>query len=201
MSDSSPPPEPAVPQPDPSAADPGRPRADGAVSPALPPAPRVAEPGPSRSGPSRRWFLAGGAAVLVGAGAGVAVEVLGRTEPAEPAGPPAALIAAVHAERALIADLDATTGGSPRVRGLIKQARADHAAHLSALRGVLAGYPGARTAARRPPGRPRTVVQLHAAERDAAQTAARHGAALSGAAAALLASIAACEASHAELLR
>src|SRR4051812_39788151 len=82
-------------------------------------------------GTPRRWFLAGGAAVLLGGGAGVAVELSGRSSPAGPTAAPAALIAAVRAERALIADLDATTGGSGPVRSVIRQARADHAAHLS----------------------------------------------------------------------
>jgi hypothetical protein len=107
----------------------------------------------------------------------------------------------VHAERTLIGDLDATTGGTAAVRRVIAQARADHAAHLTALRGMLAGYAATASAPTRPHGRPRSLAQLHAAERDAAQAAARHADALDGAAAALLASIAACEATHAELLR
>jgi hypothetical protein len=137
----------------------------------------------------------------VGGGAGVVAELLGHSEPARPTAAPAALIAAVHAERALLADLVATTGGDRHVRGVIAQARADHAAHLSALRAVLAGYPATRVGAGHPHGRARTRSQLRAAERDAAQVAARRAEDLEGAAAALLASIAACEATHAELLR
>src|SRR5262245_46471919 len=140
MSDPSPPPEPALPEPGANAVE----RVPAAEKHAADTAPvgerSAAEPAPGVSGTSRRWFLAGGAAVLIAGGAGVAVERLGRSEPAGPPTPPTALVAAVHAERVLIADLDATTGGTPRVRAMIAQARADHAAHLSALRGVLAGY-------------------------------------------------------------
>jgi hypothetical protein len=140
-------------------------------------------------------------AVLVGGGAGAAAEVLGRSEPAGPSAPPATLVAAAQAERALIADLDATAGGRAHARGRLAQVRADHAAHLTALRGVLAGYAATEAATGRTPGRARTHAHLRAAELHAAQVAARHAAALDGAAAALLASIAACEATHAELLR
>jgi hypothetical protein len=156
---------------------------------------------PQKSGISRRWLLAGGTALLLGGGAGVVTERLRHTEPAAPTTAPAALLAAVRAERALLADLDATTGGSPAVRAVIGQVRADHAAHLAALRGILAGYSSGRAATAKRHGRPRTLAQLHAAEEDAARTAAQHADALTGPAAALLASIAACEATHAELLR
>jgi hypothetical protein len=165
------------------------------IDPSPPP-----EPVATRPATSRRWFLAGGAAVLLGGGAGVAVELAGRSSPTGPTAAPAPLIAALRAERALIADLDATTGGSGRVRSVISQARADHAAHLSALRGVLAGYAHSESPAK-PHGRPRSQAQLRAAEGAAAQAAAQRATRLTGATAALLASIAACEATHAELLR
>ena len=189
MTDPSPPPEPTVPEPESSEAQ--TVPADGSSG---------FEPEQAAPGTSRRWFLAGGVAVLLGAGAGAAVELSGRSSPAAPAAAPAALVAAVRAERALIADLDATTGGSGTVRSVIRQARADHAAHLAALRGVLAGYVHPRASAM-PPGRARARAQLRAAETAAAQAAAQHATDLTGAAAALLASIAACEATHAELLR
>jgi hypothetical protein len=150
--------------------------------------------------PSRRWFLAGGALVVLGAAGGAAAALLRGAVPLPPA--PAALRAAAAAERRLIADLDATTGGSPAVRRVIVQARADHAAHLAALTRLLAGYrrPAPASAAPRG-GTPRTLAQLRTAEQRAAAGAAAHAAALDGGLAALLASIAACEASHAELLR
>jgi len=185
MSDPILPPEPAPREPEPGTA---------------PPEPTLT-PAPDKSGIARRWLLAGGTALLLGGGAGVLAERLRRTEPAAPVPPPGALLAAVRAERALLADLDATTGGTAAVRTVIAQVRADHAAHLAALRGILAGYPSGHAASAKRHGRPRTLAQLHAAEQAAARTAAEHADALTGAAAALLASIAACEATHAELLR
>jgi hypothetical protein len=113
------------------------------------------------------------------------------------------LDAAVAAERGLLADLDATSGGAPAVRQVIAQARADHTAHLHALRGVQRSLPkpGHRPAEHALPGTPRTQAQLRAAETAASAAAAKRAAGLAGAVAALLASIAACEATHAELLR
>jgi hypothetical protein len=161
-------------------------------------------------GTSRRWFLAGGAAALVGAGAGVAAGLWTDETPSRPRrpAPPQVLIAAAAAERALLADLDATTGGTPAVRSVIRQVRADHAAHLGALLGLLATYPApagdrpsaALGSASAPPGAPRTRAALRDAERRAAAAAAARADRLTGGHAALLASIAAAEATHADLL-
>jgi hypothetical protein len=158
---------------------------------------------PEQRGPSRRWFLAGGAVVLLGGGAGVAADLVHEKHHGAqpPPLPPAALAAAAAAERVLIADLAATTGGSPSVRRVIVQARADHAAHLDALTDLLAFYRAPSVSPSAHPGTARTHDQLRAAEQQASIAAAGHAASLSGAQAALLASIAACEASHAELLR
>lgn len=143
---------------------------------------------------------------MVGGGGGVLAELLHHHPSAQPTLPPADVVAALESERTLIADLDATTGGSGKVRQVIKQARADHAAHLRALRELVATYdaapatksaPGSSTSA---PGTPRTRAQLRLAEQRAATTAAQRAAAVDGPNAALLASIAACEATHAELL-
>jgi hypothetical protein len=169
------------------------------VTPPLTP-PLEPPPAPRRS---RRWFLAGSAAVVVGAGAGVAAEFARNDHaPALPPIAPGVLLAAAAAERALIADLDATTGGSPEVRRVITQVRVDHAAHLAALTDLLARY---RTQPAHSPapaaGAPRTLAQLNAAERAASRAAAAHAAAADAGLAAMLASIAACEATHAELLR
>jgi hypothetical protein len=142
---------------------------------------------------------------VVGAGAGAGAEYLHKRSPTRPPPAPGALTAAAAAERALIADLDATTGGAPEVRRFIVQARADHTAHLAALTALLASYrapagsPSTSAPAR--PGTARTLAQLRAAEQRASATAAGHAAALRDAQAALLASISACEAGHAELLR
>jgi hypothetical protein len=157
----------------------------------------------SAAGVSRRWFLGGGAAVLLGGAAGAILELLARDAVGPPPLPPDALVAAARTERALIADLDATTGGTPDVRRVIVQARDDHAAHLQALTGLLARFrrpsaPSAGPRSRR--GEPRTQAQLRTAEQEAATAAAQRADALTGGYAALLASIAACEATHAELL-
>ncbi|MDT4931580.1 MAG: hypothetical protein QOF92_4447 [Pseudonocardiales bacterium] len=171
------------------------------------PGPRHASPDRPPGGTSRRWFLAGGAAVVLAAGGGVGADFLLTKRPSDqpPPAPPDALLAAAETERALIADLDATTGGAPAVRQVISQARANHAAHLSALRGLLADYrtpsPTPSTSPTPPVrGTPRTAAQLRAAEQRAAATAAQRASALDGTMAALFASIAACEATHAALL-
>lgn len=186
-------PRPAAPQPTPAA----RP---------APPPPPPAEPARQHAPalptpPTRRWFLAGGLAVLAGAGTGVGAEYLHASTAAPPTKPPAAMVAAAAAERALIADLDATTGGTPDVRRSIVQIRADHAAHLVALTSVLSRYRAPATSPSPAPGTPRTLAQLRTAEQRASVAAGRRAAALDRSPAALLASIAACEATHAELLR
>ena len=162
----------------------------------------------ARGGPSRRWFLAGGVAVLLGAGAGVTAELLTHRHPARPRPPtpPQALVEAVAVERALLADLDATTGGEPAVRAIIAQVRADHSAHLRALTALVASYgelssaPSPAESSAAPSGTPRTRAALRAAEQQAAAGAAHRANTLTGAHAALLASISAAEASHADLL-
>ena len=152
-------------------------------------------------GTSRRWFLAGGAAVVLGSGAGILAGALQDESAAPPPPAPAALLAAVAAERALIADLRATTGGTPAVRRVIVQASADHAAHLAALTRLLGGFRTPTHSPSPPRGTPRRLAELRAAEQRASAAAAANAAQLDGGLAALLASIAACEATHAELLR
>jgi len=144
--------------------------------------------------------LAGGLAVLAGGGAGVGAAVL-RHRPGHrsPPAPPADLVAAAETERRLIADLVATTGGTADVRFVIEQATANHRAHLAALEGLLAAYATPHVAPSRTPGRPRTKGQLRGAEQSASGAAAARTLQLPGQQAALFASIAACEASHAEL--
>lgn len=179
--------------------DPSPPPETGAEHlPSTPPEPERATPGTPR-----RWFLAGGAAVLLGGGAGVLAEVLHESSPAPATPAPGTLVSAVDAERVLLATLEAMTAGSHEARSVLAQIRADHAAHLHALRRVLATYPPPATRTPSGPGsaQPRTLAQLRDVEKQAASAAAQRAATLDGAAAALLASIAACEATHAELLR
>src|SRR4051794_27221886 len=160
-----------------------------------------ARPAPTPRGRSRRWFLAGGVAVVAGAGAGVGAAYFQDRSPEPPPEPPAVLLEAAAAERALIADLAATTGGDPDVRVVVRQARANHQAHLAALDGLLAAYRRPKAPPSPRPGTPRTRAELRAAEAAAAAAAARRADGLNGPRAALLASIAACETTHAELFR
>jgi hypothetical protein len=158
---------------------------------------------PAGSGTSRRWFLAGGltlAALVAGAGGGVGIEFLRHRSPEPPPAAPAALVAAAAAERALVADLSATTGGAPDVRLVIEQAQVNHRAHLAAIEDLLTAYGTPSPTPSPPRGIPRTKVQLRAAEMAAATAATQRAEALRGRQATLLASIAACESTHAELL-
>lgn len=194
-----------------------RPRPGPEPGPGEPPAlePVIPTPGPAPSPPppaftppaepaagrrhTRRWFLAGGVAILAGGGAGVGAAFLRRHPKHRRPTPPAALVAVAETERRLIADLEATTGGAPDVRVVIEQATANHRAHLAVLEGLLGAYARQSTAPSRVPGTPRTKAQLRAAEQAASGTAAARAMRLSGRESALFASIAACEASHAEL--
>ncbi|MEO9137477.1 MAG: hypothetical protein ABI345_00250 [Jatrophihabitans sp.] len=197
--------------------EPGRP-ADAPTVPDAPTvsdAPLVPDESPAHAarrshGTSRRWVLGGGAAVLLAAAGGAGAALLKpKQSPKRPAPAPLALLDAIAAEQALIADLDATTGGSFEVRRGIVQARADHAAHLRVL--VSAASPFDRPKSRTPtlsstgsssaraPGVARTAKELRSAEQTASTAAARRAASLDGRLATVLASIAACEATHAEL--
>lgn len=174
--------------------------------PATPPVPGAA---PARS---RRGFLiAGGIAVVGATGGGIALgRAAGKSDSATlVAHPPAELAAAAEAERALIALAEgAAAGVHGRRQSELGMVRANHAAHLAALEALIddAVYPAvlpststSRSASSPPPaGVNRTAVR--AAERRAAATAAARAARLSGRTAVLLASIAAAEAAHAELL-
>jgi len=152
---------------------------------------------------SRRGLLLGGAAIVVAGGGGVAVGALRTVARDEPAGrPPPDLVAALAAERELIAAIDATTGGNAAVRTALHQIRANHLAHLAALRFAVQSFaqsPASAGSSGPSPAQALTVAGLRGAEESASARAAARAARLSGAAATLLASIAACEASHAEL--
>jgi hypothetical protein len=109
------------------------------------------------------------------------------------------LVAAVEREAALLAGLDASLaadGGD----GTLTAIRANHARHLNAIQTAVRGYALER------PLQPVTAapaldrVGLRRAEEHAAQASRTAADRLPDAYAALLASIAACEATHAELL-
>lgn len=176
---------------------------DAATSHRPLPGPRSPQHAAPETEPSRRWLLVAGGAALLAGGAGVGAAWLSDGSTATGPGPaPDALLGAVFAEQALIADLDATTGGAPAVRTAIAQLRADHALHLQALDALASQYRRPRaSASASAKGTPRTAAALRAAEVRASAGAAHRASILPGRAAVLLASIAACEAAHAELLR
>lgn len=168
--------------------------------PAAPPADRRTD---GRTGVSRRAVLvAGGVTVVAAAGGGTAVAALQPLEPTGRAQPPAELSAALAAETWLLTVIDASLAADPSLRTALAPVRADHAAHAAALRAAVAEYPAAPSAGRpgSPAARPLGRAALQAAERLAAGAAARRAAVLRGRNATLLASISACEASHAEFL-
>jgi hypothetical protein len=122
---------------------------------------------------------------------------------------PAELPAAVLAERALLATVDAALlHAHGQTKRLLRAIRADHAAHLAAIRAALTEetFPPPTSSATasapvpQPHGRVR-AAHVRTAERRASRAAAARALRLSGRDAALFASIAASEATHAELLR
>lgn len=187
-----------------------------AVPPAAPPAaPPRPSPGPRHAAPAtderrghpRRWFLAGAGAAVLAAAGGTGAALLRDRATTEPNSAPAALLAAIAAERDLLADLTATTGGTPEVRRVLTAVAANHTRHLTALQELATAFDDAAgssapAASGSTPaaGTPRTRAQLRAAEQRASRQAASRAASLDGRTATLLASIAACEATHAELL-
>ena len=176
------------------------------MSPASPADP--AEPGADANGDgqrrwSRRWFLAGGAAAVVGGGAGVGAGFLHHRSTPAPRKPPAALLTAIAAERGLLALAAAAVRSDPTLRTTAALLTGDHAAHLHALQAALSGYdpqPAGPTPTAGLATTSSARVQLRAAESAAAAAAGRRALQLAGAPATLLASIAACESTHVELL-
>jgi len=166
-------------------------------------APAPAHAAPADRGVSRRGLLLGGAAVVLAGGGGIAVGALRPLAHHQPTRrPPADLVAAVAAERALIGAIDATTGGNASVRTALHQIRADHVAHHAALQAAVDGYPQSPAGAESSSSRPveaLDVAGLRGAEQRASARATTRAARLAGKNATLLASIAACEATHAEL--
>jgi hypothetical protein len=165
-----------------------------------------------RSGVSRRGFVLGAGLAVLGAGGGVAVGLLVDRTPDHVTVPrPRTLLAAAAAERTLLAQVDAALAGDASLRTVLRQVRADHAAHLAALTAAVELATGAAASsgaasgsgsagARVPRPAPSSRDQLRAAEAAAASAGAQRALALTGRDAALLASISACEATHAELL-
>jgi hypothetical protein len=161
--------------------------------------------------PSRRGFLVAGGLAALAAGGGVWLAVSAGEGSSTPASPTASrdLRAAAAAEQALLAQVDAAARhahGSDR--DLLRAVRADHVAHLAAIEASIADalYPSvpSTSASASAPAAPAGVVRipdLRSAEVQAARAAAARAARLTGRSAVLLASIAAAEATHAELLK
>jgi hypothetical protein len=152
-----------------------------------------------------------GVAVLGAAGVGSAVAALadrpGRDQPSaispSPApdatnAPPAELVAALQREQQLLATIAAMTAAGPAT-ALLPQLAADHQAHSVALLAAM-GRPQAPLPSPSGPAPAHTTDQLKAAEQAAQLAAVTAAATLPATTAVLLASIAACEAGHVELL-
>ena len=169
---------------------------------------------------TRRQLLArtglAGAAIIGAGGAGAAVAALadlpGRASapsgpspvasPSTAVAPPQQLVSALARERALVATAEAAQAATPGLAVLASIA-ADHRSHADALAAAI-GSPSGPTAS---PSSSKSalagtgsVATLLAAERAAQQVDAVDSAKLRGSDAVLLASIAACEAGHVELL-
>lgn len=157
---------------------------------------------------SRRWFLAGAAAVVLGAGGGIGAGVLRHRPRPAPHRPPDDLLAARAAELHLLADVRATARADASAADRLRQLTDDHDQHLRVIDAALARFDPPTPAARRRVAGHRTrpadtVAALSAAERAAATAAAQRAGRLAPADPALatvFASIAACETTHAELL-
>jgi hypothetical protein len=157
--------------------------------------------------PSRRGFLIVGGLAVVAAGGGVWWAL--SDDGTKSAAPPTALIhqleAARTSEYALIIASQIALKHAGSSAAAVRQVHADHIAHARAIEGLIADemYP---VKASLPPVSvhvpPRiSIAQVRSAESAAARAAGARAANLPGRAAVLLASIAACEATHAELLK
>ncbi len=159
--------------------------------------------------PSRRGFLVVGGLAALAAGGGVWWAV--SDDGSKSSGPPAQLTRDLHAAAAAEVGLLGTLDSALRHPAgthvaTLRLIRADHAAHLRAIHALLAElyYPATASSSSEPAvsnGGRVSRAELRSGEQHAARSAAKLAAALSGPAAVLLASIAACEATHAELLR
>jgi hypothetical protein len=151
---------------------------------------------------SRRTVLISGVAAVVAGAAGggtyAAIRPVGRAR--RPA-PPADLVAALSAEADLIAAVDAAIAADGSLRTELTGVRSDHVAHQLVLRAALADYaPAPVPSPSSPLATAPTRAALRTGEARAAADAAARASRLTGRVAAVLASVSACEATHAELL-
>src|SRR4051812_39181439 len=140
--------------------------------------------------PSRRRLLQAGALVPL---LSACTSKPARPHPADP--DVALREGAIARERALLAQYDAAAGGSPARAAALRAVRLDHEAHLAALteEAPTSASPSPSAAAAGPAP---TTAQLVAAEHAAAAAAGADALVASRPLAALLASVAASEASH-----
>jgi hypothetical protein len=134
-----------------------------------------------------------------------ACDPLGRPEPAprprRPAPPPDPVSALLAAERALLAQYDAVIARFPGLRRAAA-VRADHAAHVGALRTLVhAPVAGTPVPVSVPATAAAALAALRAAEVSAAARATAACVAAPASRAPLLGSLAACESAHLVLLR
>jgi hypothetical protein len=150
---------------------------------------------------SRRTWLGAAAAVIAGATGGVIVAVL-QPDPVggRPEGAPAWLRSAVEREGALLALLESTGRRNSALVPQLAPLRADHTAHLQALQAVAARYAAASAVAAPSATAAPGLGAVRAAEARAGEQAADAALLATGTDAALFASIAACEATHVEIL-
>jgi hypothetical protein len=165
--------------------------------------PGPSQPGPSQPGPRRRSVLAAAAMVFPLLAAGCkGVRALGT--PPRPQPDVAVLDDAITAEKLMITRYHAAISGSPGQAAFLTPLLAQHQEHAARLTSRLvdprpASPAPASSPAATPP--PPTLTALQAAEEDAADALVRHLAEVTPSLAQLLASIAASEASHAQLLQ
>jgi len=120
-----------------------------------------------------------------------------------PPQPTAWIVAAIAREQTLVDSLTTAIAANAGLDARLRPALDDHAAHLTALRALPgAPVPSPASAASSPaaPSPAPSITALAAAETAAAQTAAGESARQNGSAAVLLASISACESTHAQWL-
>ena len=152
---------------------------------------------------TRRRLLATAAVVIAG-GAGVGAGLLRPVRHRQPPPAPQALLDALDREHALTAAVDSMLAADATLHPLLDPIRADHVAHAAAFDSLLSGYrraPNSSGPSSLTSPAPADRSALLAAERQASQSLTAASGTQLGEPAALLASVAACEAGHVELLR
>jgi hypothetical protein len=155
---------------------------------------------------SRRAWLGSAGVVAAAASAGALVALV-RLDPVSghPPGAPDWLPAALAREQQLLHGLDAAVRADPTLGVRLAPLRADHAAHLQVLQVLSSRYGPTPAIAGGPSApastpTPTSVARVRQAELAASRATAAAALTAAGGDAGLLASIAACEATHAAVL-